>query len=107
MVILTETQVLMIWCKIFKYSISGSQNSTLTFANTVVASFNPGKIKFVNSAGTDVLVIDGNVLDLLLPDLTSSADAYKIEALSFTAKNSAITGTLADGTLWYDSPHKH
>ena len=82
-----------------------ASNSTLTFANTVVASNNSGKIKFVNSAGTDVLVIDGNVSGFGASNLNlSSADAYSnFEALSFTAKNSAITGTLADGTLWYDS----
>jgi hypothetical protein len=82
-----------------------ASNSSLTFANTVIASNNSGKIKFVNSTGTDVLVIDGNVSGFSASNLNlSSANAYSnFETLSFTAKSTAITGTLADGTIWYDS----
>jgi hypothetical protein len=82
-----------------------ASNSSLTYANTVIASNNSGKIKLVNSTGTDVLLIDGNVSGFSASNLNlSSATAYSnFEALSFTAKDSAISGTLADGTLWYDS----
>ena len=82
-----------------------ASNSSLTYANTVIASNNSGKIQLVNSAGTDVLLIDGNVSGFSASNLNlSSATAYSnFEALSFTAKDSAISGTLADGTLWYDS----
>jgi hypothetical protein len=82
-----------------------ASNSSLTYANTVIASNNSGKIKIVNSTGTDVLLIDGNVSGFSASNLNlSSATAYSnFEALSFTAKDSAISGTLADGTLWYDS----
>ena len=82
-----------------------ASNSSLTFANTVVASNNAGKIQLVNSAGTDILVIDGNVSGFTAANLAldSSAPYSNFEKLSFTSSANAITGSLADGTLWYNS----
>lgn len=82
-----------------------ASNSSLTFANTVIASNNSGKIQLVNSAGTDILVIDGNVSGFTAANLNldSSAPYSNFEKLSFTSSATAITGTLADGTLWYNS----
>ena len=80
-------------------------NAELSFSANVIAVNNNGKIKITNSDNRDVLLWDGNVAGFGPADLNFTSDNpySNFKPLSFTAKSTAITGTLADGTLWYDS----
>jgi hypothetical protein len=86
-------------------SAISNANAQLSFSANVIAVNNNGKIKITNSDNKDVLLWDGNVAGFGPADLNlTSDDPYSnFKPLSFTAKSTAITGTLADGTLWYDS----
>jgi len=74
-----------------------------THADKVIASNVSGKLTLVNSAGTDINVTAGDVAGFNAADLGLEETNSNWEALSFTSSSSAPTGTLADGTLWYDN----
>jgi hypothetical protein len=81
-------------------------NSAFASDSTVIASNNNGKISVVSTNGRDILFFDGNIPGGFGPsniNLTTNVPYSNFETLSFTAKDTALTGTLADGTLWYDS----
>ena len=76
-----------------------------TNSANVIASNNSGKLNITNSDGKDVLLMAGNVSGFGPAQLNLTADVpySNFEALSFTAKATELTGTLADKTLWYDA----
>lgn len=84
-------------------SAISAANATLTQANTVVASNVAGKVRLVNSVGTDLDFAAGNVPNFSHANLNLSATNSNYAALSFTAQSDALTGTTADGVLWYDA----
>jgi len=86
-------------------SAISNANASLSNTANVIAVNNNGKIKITNSDNKDILLWNGNVAGFGPAQLNLTADDpySNFKALSFTAKSTAITGTLADGTLWYDS----
>ena len=86
-------------------SAISSANASLSFTANVIASNNNGKISISNPDGRDILLWEGDVAGFgpANINLVSDSPYSNFEALSFTAKATALTGTLADGTLWYDS----
>ena len=74
-----------------------------THADKVIASNVSGKVTLVNSAGTDINISGGDVSGFNAADLGLAETNSNWEALSFTSSSTAPTGTLADGTLWYDN----
>jgi len=86
-------------------SAISSANASLSFTANVLASNANGKVNITNADGKDILLWEGNVAGFGPANINLTADSpySNFEALSFTAKSSALTGTLADGTLWYDS----
>jgi hypothetical protein len=76
-----------------------------TFSDKVAVANVAGKITITSSAGYDLEIKAGTVGGFDPTDLNLVADTpySNWEALSFEASTTAITGTLTDGTLWYDS----
>ena len=88
----------------FQSALSGA-NAGNTFADKVAVSNVSGKVSIVSAAGYDIKLEAGNVGGFDPTDLNLVADVpySNWENLSFEASDSAISGDLADGTLWYDS----
>jgi hypothetical protein len=86
-------------------SAISSANATLSHTADIIATNNSGKINITNSAGRDILLMAGNVAGFGPAQLNLTADVpySNFEALSFTAKATTLTGTLANDTLWYDA----
>ena len=81
-----------------------SANAVTTFGNTVVASNNNGKVELVTSTGRDIKVADGNVAGFGSANIGITAGSYSNFAdLSYQASATAITGSVTEGKLWYDS----
>ena len=79
-------------------------NAVTTFGNTIVASNNNGKVKLVTSTGRDIKVADGNVPGFGSANIGITANTYSNFAdLSYEASDNAITGSVTEGKLWYDS----
>ena len=80
-------------------------NAELSFSDTTIASNVNSKIRVINSAGYDILFEAGNVAGFDPTDVNLIADVpySNWEALSYEASNTAITGDIAGGTLWYDN----
>ena len=85
-------------------SLSAADNS-LTFCDDITASNVSGKITLVSSAGYNIELRGGNVAGFDSSDIgfVDSTPYTNWDALSFTSSASEISGTLADGALWYDS----
>jgi len=85
-------------------SLSAADNS-LTFCDDITASNVSGKITLVSAAGYDIEVRGGNVAGFDASDigLVDSTAYTNWDDLEFSSSASEISGTLADGTLWYDS----
>jgi hypothetical protein len=85
-------------------SALSSANASLSDADKLAVSNVSGVITIVNTAGTDLDINAGNVAGfdpeaaLGLPVRNSNWSP-----LSFTASDTALTGSLAEGTLWYDN----
>jgi hypothetical protein len=82
--------------------------NTLSFnpsLNTVIASNVSGKVTITDTAGKNILLTAGNVAGFTPANLNLTADVpySNWEDLSYEASATAITGDLADGTLWYDN----
>ena len=80
-------------------------NASLSATANVIASNNGGKLNITDSDGKDILLMAGNVSGFAPAQLNLTADVpySNYENLSFTAKATELTGTLADKTLWYDA----
>jgi hypothetical protein len=80
-------------------------DANATNSTNVIASNNSGKLKIENSDGKDILLMAGNVSGFGPAQLNLTADVpySNFEALSFTASATELTGSLADGMLWYDA----
>jgi len=85
-------------------ALSAADNS-LTFCDDITASNVAGKITLVSSSAYDIEIRGGNVAGFDATDigLLDSTPYTNWEDLSFESSSTALTGTLADGTLWYDS----
>jgi len=72
---------------------------------TVIASNVSGKVTITDTAGKNILLTAGNVAGFTPANLNLTADVpySNWEDLSYEASATAITGDLADGTLWYDN----
>lgn len=82
--------------------------NTLSFnpaLSTVVASNVNGRVTITSSVGHDILLTAGNVAGFTPANLNLTADVpySNWEDLSYEASATAITGDLANGTLWYDN----
>lgn len=91
-------------------AISSANTSVTGDVTGVVATHNNDRIGIYVPTGFDVAFASGNVSGFDLSDinfdLQGDADASLYsnwELLSYEASSSAITGTLTDGKLWYDS----
>jgi phage tail sheath protein FI len=84
-------------------SALSSANDANTHADKVVASNVSGKVTLINSAGTDINVVAGTVAGFNAADLGLLETNSNWEDLTFTSSAEAPTGTLADGTLWFDN----
>ena len=84
-------------------SALSSANKTNTQADKITCSNVSGKVSLVNSAGTDINVVAGDVSGFNAADLGLQETNSNWEALSFTSSAGAPTGTLANGTLWFDN----
>lgn len=79
-------------------------NATLSFTGTVSAANVNGVIRITNTAGRDILFAAGNVAGFGPANLNLSTSVYSNwETLSFTAQSTALVGTTAQDTLWYDA----
>jgi hypothetical protein len=79
-------------------------NAVLTYSNTVVASSVSGKITLTVSTGRDLQLTSGNVAGFTVSDLNLTAGFYSnFEDLLFTSSTTTPTGSLTNGTLWYDN----
>ena len=88
----------------FNSALSGAVAAD-TLSDKVSVANVGGKITITSTAGYDVQLTAGTVggfdpTDLNFVDTTPYSNW---EALSFESSTTAITGTLADNTLWYDS----
>ena len=84
-------------------SALSAANNANTDADKLSASNVSGKVTIVNSAGTNMNILAGNVGGFS-PSTLNLQEAYSnFEALSFISSESQPTGTLATGTLWYDN----
>lgn len=84
-------------------SALSSANQVNTQAGSITCSNVSGKISLVNSAGTDINIVAGDVSGFNAADLNLLEKNSNWEDLTFTSSAEAPTGTLADGTLWYDN----
>jgi hypothetical protein len=80
-------------------------NATLSFTTSVVASNVNGKVTIIDSAGKNILLVAGNVPGFTPANLNLISDVpySNWEQLSYEASATAVTGDLANGTLWYDN----
>ena len=83
-------------------ALSGANNAN-TDADKLTVSNVSGKVSIVNSAGTNMNILAGNVGGFSPATLNLSESHSNFEALSFIASENQPTGTLATGTLWYDN----
>ena len=84
-------------------ALSGA-NAVTTFANTVSASNDGGKITFTTSTGKDIKIADGNVSGYGSANINITAGTYSnFKNLSFTASATTLTGAATEGDLWYDN----
>ena len=84
-------------------ALSGA-NDVTTFANTLSASNDGGKITFTTSTGKDIKIADGNVSGYGSADINITAGTYSnFKTLSFTASATTLTGAATVGDLWYDN----
>ena len=85
-------------------SALSSANPATTFANTVTASNDGGKITFTTSTGKDIKFAAGNVSGYDSSDLNIAGGTYSnFKDLSFTASSTTLTGVATEGDLWYDN----
>ena len=84
-------------------ALSGA-NASLSDSDKLIVSNAAGKINILNTAGTDIEIISGNVPGfdpetiLNLPLRSSNW-----QPLSFVSSRTELTGALEDGKLWYDT----
>ena len=85
-------------------ALSAADNS-LTFCDDITASNVSGKITLVSNSGYNIELRGGNVAGFDSSDIgfVDSTPYTNWDALSFTSSATEISGTLADGALWYDS----
>lgn len=88
----------------FQSALSDADDS-LTLASDITVSNVNGKITIVSQAGYDLELRAGDVAGFDATDLgfVDSVPYTNWEDLSYEASPTRITGSLADGTLWYDS----
>lgn len=82
-------------------SINGATgiNSTTASASNV-----DGKVTITTSDGKDIGITAGNVSGYTPSDINITAGTYSnFASLSYEAKDTAITGSAVEGTLWYDN----
>ena len=84
-------------------SALSSASAANTHADKIACSNVSGKISLVNSAGTDINIVAGDVSGFNAADLGLQETNSNWADLSFTSSATAPTGILADGTLWYDN----
>ena len=84
-------------------SALSSASATLTHSDKIACSNVSGKVTLVNSAGTDINIVAGDVAGFNAADLNLLETNSNWEDLSFTSSSAAPVGILADGTLWYDN----
>lgn len=84
-------------------SALSSANVTTTFADKVSVSNVDGKVTFVNSEATDLILRDGNSGFGLAQLQLSDAVYSNWEAVTYSAQSTAPEGDVADGSLWYDA----
>jgi len=84
-------------------SAISAANAEIYFTDNVVASNVDGKITITCTDGFDIDVDDGNVSGFGFANVNLPNYTTNFEPLSYTASQTQITGTLANGTLWYDS----
>jgi len=83
-----------------------SANVTTTFANQLTASNVGGKVTLVNNSGRDITLAEGDTANVTfrLANANLTSDRFSnFEAANLTPSASAITGTTANATLWYDA----
>jgi hypothetical protein len=78
-------------------------NVSLTFANQVTASNASGRVRIVNTQGRDLRVTTGDTSFTIADINLSGAPVSNFVTLVYDASATAPTGTITDGTLWYDS----
>jgi hypothetical protein len=90
-------------------AISTALDSNVAFDNVTVTN-NSGVITLVESTGRDLLLTAGNVANFGPANLNLSTDIYTnwdsvapTGSFVLTAQSTEITGTTAEGLLWYDS----
>lgn len=77
-------------------------NAALNTANVKVEKIGTNKIRFTKTDGKE-LNISSAAHHAVFGLTASTVSASVWEALSYQAKSTQITGTLAEGTLWYSS----
>ena len=77
-------------------------NAALNTANVKVEKIGTNKIRFTKTDGKE-LNISSAAHHTVFGLTASTVSASVWEALSYQAKSTQITGTLAEGTLWYSS----
>jgi len=86
-------------------SAISASNSTVSYADQLVASNNAGKVKLVNSEGYDIqAAAGGGSSTFALSDINFTAStASNFADVAFSAQTTAPVGNTADGRLWYDA----
>ena len=88
----------------FQSALSAA-SSSLTLSSDLTVLNTSNKIQITSAAGYDIELRAGNVAGFDASDLgfVDSVAYSNLEELSFESSDTALTGELADGTLWYDS----
>lgn len=86
-------------------SALSSADSALTNADDLTISNVTGSINIVSASGYDIELRAGDVTGFDASDIgfVDSSPYSNWEALSFEISSTALTGSLADGRLWYDN----
>ena len=85
-------------------ALSGA-NATVSFTTNVLASNLSGKVRIVDTSGSDILLAAGNVSGFTPANLSLTADTpyTNWEVLSYEASATEVVGETANGTLWFDN----
>ena len=88
----------------FQSALSSADNSLTDSADITVIN-DSQKIVITSKSGYDIELRAGDVAGFDATDIqfNDSTPYSNFESLSFQASATALTGNLADGTLWYDS----
>ena len=80
-----------------------SASASLTSADLLTVANVSGSVAFTVAGGYDIEFEAGNVAGFSHASLNLNSSYSNWETPTFTASATDITGSLADGTLWYDS----